>query len=43
MNTLISIIVTILAAIVCGITCLLAAHKKEIWDCIYFKKNGDDE
>lgn len=42
MNTLISIIVTILAAIVCGIICLLAAHKEEIWDAIY-PKNGDDE
>ncbi len=43
MNTLISIIVTILATIGFIIICLLAAHKDEIWDAIYPNRNGDDE
>lgn len=41
METLISVVITILAAIVCGIICLLAAHKDEIWDAIYPNRNGD--
>lgn len=43
MNTLISIIVTILATIGAGIVFILAAHKEEIWDAIYPNRNGDEE
>lgn len=40
-ETIISIVILLVAAIITGIICLLSAHKKEIWDVIidkYFKK-----
>lgn len=41
LETIISIVITLLAVIVTGFICLLSAHKEEIWDTIierYFYK-----
>lgn len=35
LETIISIVITLVAAIVTGCICLLAAHKEEIWEVIY--------
>lgn len=34
LETIISIVITLVAAIVTGCICLLAAHKEEIWNII---------
>lgn len=43
MNTLISIVITIVAALGTVAICILAAHKEEVWDAIYPNRNGDVE
>lgn len=43
METLISIVITILAALGTGIIYILAAHKDEIRDVICPNRNGDVE